>query len=190
MLISKTFIERRNTTIVIALIMVIVGVICMTTLPVAQLPDIAPPVVSVRANYIGANSTTVEQTVTTPIENQINGTPGAMYIQSVSANDGSMSITVTFNLGTNPDIDALDVQNRVNSALPSVPGDVTRTGVTTKKRSNDMLMVLALKSPRSTHSRIFLDNYLNINIAPEIARVPGVGDVQAFSNDYSMRIWL
>ncbi len=190
MLISKTFIERRNTTIVIALILLIVGLICMFNLPVAQMPDIAPPVVTVRANYIGANSQTVEQTVTTPIENQINGTPGAMYIQSVSANDGSMSVTVTFNIGTNPDIDALDVQNRVNSALPSVPGDVTRTGVTTKKRSNDMLMVIALKSPNNTHDRIFLDNYLNIYVLPELARLPGVGDVQAFSNDYSMRIWL
>lgn len=162
----------------------------MFSLPIAQLPDIAPPVVDVRANYIGANSTTVEETVTTPIENQVNGTPGAMYLQSVSANDGSMSITVTFNIGTNPDISALDVQNRVSLALPSVPDDVRRVGVTTKKRSNDMLMVVALNSPNSTHDKNFLDNYLNIYIKPEIARIEGVGDVNAFSQDYSMRIWL
>ncbi|MGN7720565.1 efflux RND transporter permease subunit [Chitinophaga sp. 22620] len=189
-MISKTFIERKNTTIVIAIILVIVGLICMVNLPVAQLPDIAPPTVSVTANYIGANSTTVEETVTTPIENQVNGTPGAMYLQSVSANDGSMSITVTFEIGTDPDISTLDVQNRVSLALPSVPDDVRRVGVTTKKRSNDMLMVLALNSPGGTHDKSFLENYLNIYLKPEIARINGIGDVTAFANDYSMRIWL
>ncbi|WP_142688546.1 efflux RND transporter permease subunit [Chitinophaga polysaccharea] len=189
-MISKTFIERKNTTIVIAIIIVIVGLICMFNLPIAQLPDIAPPVTDVRANYVGANSTTVEETVTTPIENQVNGTPGAMYIQSVSANDGSMSITVSFKLGTNPDIATLDVQNRVSLALPSTPDEVRRVGVTVKKRSNDMLMVIALNSPKGKHSREFLDNYLNIYLKPELARVAGVGDVNAFSQDYSMRIWL
>jgi len=189
-MISKTFIERKNTTIVIAIIIVIVGLICMFNLPIAQLPDIAPPVTDVRASYVGANSTTVEETVTTPIENQVNGTPGAMYIQSVSANDGSMGITVTFNLGTNPDISTLDVQNRVSLALPSTPDEVRRVGVTVKKRSNDMLMVIALNSPKGKHSREFLDNYLNIYLKPELARIVGVGDVNAFSQDYSMRIWL
>ncbi|HEY8956774.1 multidrug efflux RND transporter permease subunit [Chitinophaga sp.] len=189
-MISKTFIERKNTTIVIAIIIVIVGLICMFNLPIAQLPDIAPPVTDVRANYVGANSTTVEETVTTPIENQVNGTPGAMYIQSVSANDGSMSITVSFKLGTDPDIATLDVQNRVSLALPSTPDEVRRVGVTVKKRSNDMLMVIALNSPKGKHSREFLDNYMNIYLKPELARVAGVGDVNAFSQDYSMRIWL
>ena len=190
MLISKTFIERKNTTIVIAIILVIVGTISMFTLPVAQLPDISPPVVSVRANYVGANAQTVEETVTTPIENQINGTPGAMYIESTSANDGSATINVTFKVGTDPDIATLDVQNRVNQALPTIPSDVSRTGVTVKKRSNDMLMVVALNSPKGTHDRAFLDNYLNIFLLPEISRVEGVGDANAFSQDYSMRVWL
>jgi len=189
-MISKTFIDRKNTTIVIAIIIVIVGLICMFSLPVAQLPDISPPVVAVQATYIGANSQTVEETVTTPIENQINGTPGAMYIQSVSANDGTSSITVTFNIGTDPDIATMDVQNRVNLATPSIPDEVRRVGVTTKKRSNDMLMVIALKSPRGTHDRGFMDNYLNIYLKPELLRVPGIGDVNAFAQDYSMRIWL
>lgn len=188
--ISKTFIERKNTTIVIAVILVILGVISIFTLPVAQLPDISPPVVSVRSNYVGANAQTVEQTVTTPIENKINGVPGAMNIQSTSANDGSSSINVTFNIGTDPDIAALDVQNRVNLAMPSVPSDVSRTGVTVRKRSNDMLMVVALNSPKGTHDRAFLDNYINIYVVPEISRVEGVGDVNAFSQDYSMRVWL
>ena len=188
--ISKTFIERKNTTIVIAIILVILGIISIFTLPIAQLPDISPPVVSVRSNYVGANSQTVEQTVTTPIENQINGVPGAMNIASTSANDGSSSINVTFNIGTDPDIAALDVQNRVNLAMPSVPSDVSRTGVTVRKRSNDMLMVIALNSPKGTHDRAFLDNYLNIFLLPELSRVEGVGDANAFSQDYSMRVWL
>lgn len=188
--ISKTFIDRKNTTIVIAIILVILGVISIFTLPVAQLPDIAPPVVSVRSNYVGANAQTVEQTVTTPIENQINGVPGAMNIQSTSANDGSSTINVTFNIGTDPDIAALDVQNRVNLAMPSIPSDVSRTGVTVRKRSNDMLMVIALNSPKGTHDRAFLDNYLNIYLLPELSRVKGVGDANAFSQDYSMRVWL
>lgn len=190
MLISKTFINRKNTTIVIAIILVILGVISIFSLPVAQLPDIAPPQVVVRANYIGANSQTVEQTVTTPLENSINGVPGAMFISSTSANDGSSSISITFEVGTDPDIAALDVQNRVNLALPSLPAEVTRTGVTVRKRSNDMLMVIALNSPDETHDRSFLDNYINIHLLPEISRVEGVGDVNAFARDYSMRIWL
>jgi HAE1 family hydrophobic/amphiphilic exporter-1 len=188
--VSKVFINRKNTTIVIAIILVILGVISIFTLPVAQLPDISPPVVSVRASYIGANAQTVEQTVTTPIENQINGVPGAMYIQSTSANDGSSSITVTFKVGTDPDIAALEVQNRVNLAIPSIPSDVSRTGVIVRKRSNDMLMVIALNSPKGTHDRNFLDNYLNIYLLPELSRVEGVGDANAFSQDYSMRVWL
>lgn len=190
MLISKTFVNRKNTAIVIAIILVILGIISIYTLPVAQLPDISPPTVSVRANYIGANAETVEATVTTQLENSINGTPGAMYISSTSSNDGSSSITVTFNIGIDPDIAALDVQNRVNLALPSLPAEVTRTGVTVRKRSNDMLMVLAINSPDGTHDQTFLSNYLNINMLPELARVEGVGDVTAFSQDYSMRVWL
>lgn len=175
---------------VIAIIIVALGIITMMALPVAQLPDISPPTVSVRATYIGANAQTVEETVTTPLENQINGTPGMMYMSSTSSNNGSTDISVTFNIGTNPDIAALDVQNRVNLALPQLPSEVTRTGITVRKRSNDMLMVLALKSPNETHDKAFLDNYLNIFLVPELSRVEGVGDVTAFSGDYSMRVWL
>ncbi len=188
--VSDIFVRRKNTTIVIAIIIVALGIITMMELPVAQLPDISPPTVSVRATYIGANAQTVEETVTTPIENQINGTPGMMYMSSSSSNDGSTNITVTFNIGTDPDIAALDVQNRVNLALPQLPSEVTRTGITVRKRSNDMLMVLALKSPNETHDKAFLDNYLNIFLVPELSRVEGVGDINAFSGDYSMRVWL
>lgn len=188
--VSDIFVRRKNTTIVIAIIIVALGVISMMSLPVAQLPDISPPTVSVRATYIGANAQTVEETVTAPLENQINGTPGMMYMTSTSSNNGSTDISVTFNIGTDPDIAALDVQNRVNLALPQLPSEVTRTGITVRKRSNDMLMVLALNSPRETHDKIFLDNYLNIFLVPELSRVEGVGDVTAFAGDYSMRVWL
>lgn len=190
MLISKTFINRKNTTIVISILLVILGIISIMTLPVAQLPDISPPVVSVRASYIGANAQTVEETVTTPLENAINGTPGAMYIQSTSANDGSASISVTFDIGTDADIAALDVQNRVNLALPAMPEEVRRTGVIVRKRSNDMLMVIGLNAPEGTHDAAFLNNYVNIFLVPELSRIDGVGDVTAFAQDYSMRVWL
>lgn len=188
--VSDIFVRRKNTTIVIAIIIVALGIITMMALPVAQLPDISPPTVSVRATYIGANAQTVEETVTTPLENQINGTPGMLYMSSTSSNNGSTDITVTFNIGTDPDIAALDVQNRVNLALPQLPSEVTRTGITVRKRSNDMLMVLALNSPDETHDKTFLDNYLNIFLVPELSRIEGVGDVTAFSGDYSMRVWL
>lgn len=188
--ISEGFIKRKNTTIVVAIILVILGIISIISLPIAQMPDITPPIVSVRSNYIGANAKTVENTVTTPIEEQINGVPGEMYMSSTSANDGSSSITVTFQVGTDPDIATVDVQNRVSQALPIVPSQVTRTGVSVVKRSNDVLMLIGLKSPKNTHSNTFLNNYLNIFIVPEIARVPGVGQAFSFGQDYSMRIWL
>ncbi|MGH2643755.1 MAG: efflux RND transporter permease subunit, partial [Chitinophagaceae bacterium] len=187
--ISEGFIKRKNTTIVVAIILVILGVISIISLPIAQMPNITPPVVSVRSNYIGANAKTVENTVTTPIEEQINGVPGEMYMTSTSANDGTSSITVTFQVGTDPDIATVDVQNRVSQALPIVPSQVTRTGVSVVKRSNDVLMIIGLKSPNNTHSNTFLNNYLNIFVTPEIARVPGVGQAFSFGQDYSMRIW-
>lgn len=188
--ISERFIKRKNTTIVIAIILVILGIISIISLPVAQLPDISPPIVAVRSNYIGANAKTVENTVTTPIENQINGVPGEMYMSSTSANDGTSSITVTFQVGTDPNIATVDVQNRVSQALPLIPSEVNRTGVSVVQRSNNMLMIIALKSPQNSHSVSFLENYLNIFVLPEVARVPGVGQAFAFSQDYSMRVWL
>lgn len=188
--VSEGFIKRKNTTIVIAIILVILGIISIISLPIAQLPDITPAVVSVRSNYIGANAKTVENTVTTPLETQINGVPGEMYMTSTSANDGSSNITVTFLPGTNPDIATVDVQNRVSQAMPVIPAQVQRTGVSVIKRSADVLMLIALKSPQNTHSVNFLSNYLAIFVEPEIARVPGVGQANMFGQNYSMRVWL
>lgn len=189
-MISEVFIRRPVTAIVISIIIVVIGVIVITTLPISQYPSIAPPTVTVSGAYTGADAQTVEQTVTTPIESQINGTPGMKYLSSNSTSDGRSSITVTFEVGTNIDIAALDVQNRVGIAEPSLPEAVTRLGVTTKKANNDILMVVGLYSPKGTYDDKFISNYINLYVKDALLRVQGVGDVQAFGQPFSMRIWL
>jgi HAE1 family hydrophobic/amphiphilic exporter-1 len=176
--------------IVISILIVLVGTLVLTGLPISQYPSIAPPTVTVSANYTGADAQTVEQTVTTPIENQINGTPGMKYITSSSTSDGRSSITVTFEVGTDIDIAALDVQNRVGIAEPSLPEPVRRLGVTTKKANTDVLLFLGLVSPNGTYDQKFLANYSNIYIRDAVLRVPGVGDVLAFGQPFSMRVWM
>jgi len=176
--------------IVISILIVLVGTIVLTGLPISQYPNIAPPTVTVTSNYTGADAQTVEQTVTTPIESQINGTPGMKYITSSSTADGRSSITVTFEVGTDIDVAALDVQNRVGIAEPSLPEPVRRLGVVTKKANSDMLMVLGLTSPNGTYDEQFLANYVNIYVKDAMMRVPGVGDVMAFGQPFSMRIWM
>src|SRR5690606_18985948 len=160
---SEIFIKRPAMAIVISILIVLVGTIVLTGLPISQYPSIAPPTVTVTANYTGADAQTVEQTVTTPIESQINGTRGMKYITSSSTADGRSSITVTFEVGTDLDIAALDVQNRVAIAEPSLPEPVRRLGVITKKANTDMLMVLGLTSPNGTYDEQFLANYVNID---------------------------
>ncbi|MCX2451742.1 multidrug efflux RND transporter permease subunit [Pedobacter sp. PLR] len=189
-MISEVFIRRPVTAIVISILIVLIGTIVITTLPISQYPSIAPPTVTVSAAYTGADAQTVEQTVTTPIESQINGTPGMKYLSSNSTSDGRSSITVTFEVGTNIDIAALDVQNRVGIAEPSLPEAVTRLGVTTKKANNDILMVVGLYSPNGTYDDKFISNYVNLYVKDALLRVQGVGDVQAFGQPFSMRIWL
>ncbi|WP_316747465.1 multidrug efflux RND transporter permease subunit [Pedobacter gandavensis] len=189
-MISEVFIRRPVTAIVISILIVLIGTIVITTLPISQYPSIAPPTVTVSAAYTGADAQTVEQTVTTPIESQINGTPGMKYLSSNSTSDGRSSITVTFDVGTNIDIAALDVQNRVGIAEPSLPEAVTRLGVTTKKANNDILMVVGLYSPNGTYDDKFISNYVNLYVKDALLRVKGVGDVQNFGQPFSMRIWL
>lgn len=189
-MISDLFIRRPAMAIVISILIVLVGALVLTGLPISQYPSIAPPTVTVTANYTGADAQTVEQTVTTPIESQINGTPGMKYITSSSTSDGRSSITVTFEVGTDIDIAALDVQNRVGIAEPSLPEPVRRLGVTTKKANTDMLMVLGLISPKGTYDQKFLANYSNIYVKDAMLRVPGVGDVMAFGQPFSMRVWM
>jgi HAE1 family hydrophobic/amphiphilic exporter-1 len=189
-MISEVFIKRPVTAMVISILIVLVGTIVLTGLPVSQYPNIAPPTVTVNATYTGADAQTVEQTVTTPIESQINGTPGMKYLTSNSTSDGRSTITVTFEVGTDIDIAALDVQNRVGIAEPALPESVRRLGVTTKKANSDLLMVLGLYSPNGTYDQKFLSNYANLYIKDALLRVNGVGDVMAFGQPFSMRIWL
>lgn len=189
-MIANLFIKRPNTAIVISLIIIILGVISITSLPVSQYPDITPPVVQVSANYIGADAQTVEQTVATPIESQVNGVPGMSYMQSNSTSNGNMSMNITFDIGTNIDIAALDVENRVNSAAPNLPAEVKNLGITVRKRTPSILMVVAIFSPQNTHGIKFIDNYTNIFIRDALLRVKGVGDVFTRADDFGMRIWL
>jgi hydrophobic/amphiphilic exporter-1 (mainly G- bacteria), HAE1 family len=189
-MIADTFIRRPVTAMVVAIIITIVGILSIFNLPVSQYPDITPPVVQVSGQFIGADAQTVEQTVATPIETQVNGVPGMAYMQSNSTNNGQMTLNVYFKVGTDVDIAALDVQNRVNLATPQLPDEVRRIGLTVRKRNPSILMVVAIYSPKDTHSIEFLDNYTNIFIRDAILRVPGVGDVFTRADDFSMRIWL
>ncbi|WP_111323199.1 efflux RND transporter permease subunit [Algoriphagus chordae] len=189
-MISDVFIKRPVTAMVISIVIVMVGVLAILNLPVTQYPDITPPVVSVSANYTGADAKTVEQTVATPIETQVNGTPGMAYISSNNTSTGQMQMNVTFEVGTDINIATLDVQNRVSIAEPSLPEAVRRLGVTVRKRNPSIMMVLSITSPEGTHDSKFLSNYANIFIKDALLRVNGVGDITAIGQDFSMRVWL
>jgi HAE1 family hydrophobic/amphiphilic exporter-1 len=189
-MIADTFIKRPITAIVISIVLVIVGTLAILNLPVSQYPDITPPVVRISCQYVGADATTVEQTVTTPIELQVNGVPGMNYLQSNSTNDGSSSINVYFDIGTNVDIATTEVQNRVNIATPILPDEVKRLGVTVRRRNPSGLLNVAIFSPKGTHNIRFLDNYTNIFVRDALLRVNGVGDIYTRTDDFSMRIWL
>jgi len=189
-MISDNFIKRPITAIVISVVIVLVGFIAMVTLPIAQYPDITPPTVTVTGNFTGADAQTVEQTTTTAIETQINGTPGMSYMSSNSTSSGQSSINVTFDVGTNVNIAALDVQNRVSVAQPALPDAVKRLGLTVRKRNPSIMMALAFYSPNGTHDATFLGNYVNIYIKDALQRVKGVGDIVSRADDFGMRIWL
>lgn len=189
-MIANTFIKRPVTAIVISIVITLVGIISLINLPVSQYPRITPPVVQVSGFYIGADASTVEQTVTIPVETQVNGVPGMTYIQSNSTSDGRMGMSVSFELGTDVNIAALDVQNRVNLALPQLPDEVRRLGMSVRKSNTGILMVVGIYSPNGTHDVRFVDNYTNIFIREAITRVKGVGDVFTRAEDFAMRIWL
>ncbi len=184
------FINRPVLSTVISILMVILGVIGLATLPITQYPDIAPPTVSVWATYTGASASAVLNSVIAPLEEQINGVENMMYIQSNATNTGSADISVYFKQGTDPDMAAVNVQNRVSMAQGLLPAEVTQIGVTTQKRQNSMLMVFSLYDETDEYNVEFIENYANINIVPEIKRVNGVGDANVLGLDYSMRIWL
>ena len=189
-MIADVFIKRPVTAIVVSLVIVLVGLIAMTQLPISQYPDITPPTVSVQGNYIGADAQTVEQTTTTALEAQINGTPGISYMSSNSTASGVSNITVTFDIGTDINIATLDVQNRVSVAEPSLPEIVKRLGLTVRKRNPSIFLALALYSPNGTHDATFMGNFANIYLKDALLRVKGVGDIFTVGDDFGMRIWL
>lgn len=187
---AKFFIQRPIFAIVISLILVIVGTLAAFSLPIAQYPQISPPTVSVSTTYTGANANVINETVAQVIEQQVNGTQGVDYMSSSSDDSGRYSLSVVFTLGTDGDMDSVKVQNNVAIANASLPADVQTRGVTTKKASDDMALIGSVYSPNGTYSREFLKNYVDIYIMDKIKRVPGVGDVDIFGPDYSMRVWL
>ena len=186
----KTFIDRPIFAGVISVILVLVGFISLTQLPVEQFPQIAPPTVSVSANYSGANAETVQKSVVVPLEEAINGVEDMMYMTSSATNNGSASIQVFFRQGTNADMAMVNVQNRIASAQGLLPAEVTRSGVSVKKRQTSRIKALAIYSPDDSFDERFLSNYLKINIEPRLSRIAGVGEVDVRGADYSLRIWL
>ena len=187
----KLFIERPVLATVISILLVILGVISLVSLPVTQFPEIAPPSVQVAASYPGANAEVVARSVATPLEEAINGVENMTYMTSTSGNDGSVAINVYFKLGTNPDLAAVNVQNRVAKATSQLPTEVVQAGISTQKQQNSMIMILNLNSKEAVYDETFLQNYAKINLIPELQRVNGVGQVMVFGvKDYSMRVWL
>lgn len=190
-MISSVFISRPKLALVISLVLTIMGAIAYVVLPVAQFPDITPPVVSVSADYTGANAETVENAVAAPIEAQVNGVDDMIYMTSTSSDSGSYSLNVTFEVGTDPDIASVNVQNRVAQSLASLPTEVTSSGVVTQKSSTNMLMVITLTSPEGTYDDVFLSNYASINLKDALARVQGVGKADVLTDlQYAMRMWM
>ena len=187
---SRFFINRPIFAIVISLIIVILGTISAFNLPIAQYPQISPPTITVSTTYTGANADTVNETVAQVVEQQVNGVEGMDYMSSTASNDGRYSLQVVFKLGTDGDMDSVKVQNNASTAEPSLPTDVQTYGLTTRKASSDMAMVLTLTSPNGTYDSVFLKNYADIYLVDKIKRVPGVGDLNVFGADYAMRLWI
>ena len=188
---SKFFINRPIVAIVIAIFFVIAGAVMVLRLPVSQFPDIVPPQIQTSATYTGADALTVEQSVATPIEEQVNGAKNMIYMQSINGDDGTMTLQVNFEVGTNVDLDQVQVQNRLSQATSSLPAAVASYGLTTQQTVGIPLLVFAITSPHHTWDQNFLANYVAINLEDELARIPGIGQVKIFgASNYAMRIWV
>jgi multidrug efflux pump subunit AcrB len=188
---SAIFVDRPRLAIVIAIVTTIAGIVALFAIPLAQYPDIVPPQVSVTTTYPGASGAVVDATVAQPIEAQVIGVDKMIYMKSVSGDDGSYSLTASFELGTNPDINTVNVNNRVQTAIAQLPPDVQRQGLTVKKKSSALLGVIAVYSPKHTHDPLFLSNYVTINLLDQIKSTPGVGDATLWGpQDYAMRAWV
>lgn len=186
----KTFIDRPILSCVISVAIVLLGLICLAGLPIEQFPEIAPPTVSVSANYAGANAETVQKSVIVPIEEAINGVEDMLYMVSSATNTGSANIQVYFRQGTDGDMAMVNVQNRLASAQGLLPAEVTKSGINVRKRQTSRIKTLALYSPDGSFDQKFLTNYMKINIEPRLSRVAGVGEVDIKGADYSLRVWL
>src|SRR5690606_37598416 len=187
----KRFIDQPVLSTVISIFIVLLGILGLSSLPVSQYPEIAPPTVVVATSYQGANADVVLNSVVIPLEEQINGVEGMTYMTSTSGNDGSARIVVNFKLGVDPDLASVNVQNRVARATSLLPAEVTRAGVTTAKSQSSNLVIFSLYSENPAYDQTFLQNYAEINLVPLIKRVSGVGEAMAFGQmDYAMRIWL
>lgn len=186
----KTFIDRPITSVMIAVSIVIIGIIGLIALPISQYPDIAPPTVKVSATYTGASAETVMKSVVVPLEASINGVENMQYMSSTASNNGTCTITINFKQGSDPNMAVVNVQNRVASAQGQLPAEVIKGGITVKKTQNSNLKFITLYSPNGRYDSEFLTNYLKINVEPQLARIPGVGEVNVFGADYSLRIWL
>src|SRR5712675_74878 len=190
-MISNFFINRPIVAMVIAIVTVILGVLALTGLPLAQFPQIVPPQINVSTTYTGADAVTIEQSVSAPIEQQVSGVKGMLYMLSTNANAGTENLAVTFDISTDPDLDQVNVQNRVSQALSSLPTDVSQFGVTIRQSTGSPMLLISLYSPNKTYDSLFLANYNNINVVDTLFRVPGVGDVNVFgATQYAMRIWV
>ncbi|MFI5237341.1 MAG: efflux RND transporter permease subunit, partial [Ignavibacteriales bacterium] len=188
---ANFFIRRPIVAMVISIVMVLVGIIVMKGLPIAQFPDIVPPMINVTTTYVGASSIDVEQSVATPLEQQVNGVENMIYMKSINGNDGTMTLQVSFEVGSDLDMSNVLTQNRVNQAEAFLPGSVKNYGVTVKKSLVFPLLLITLKSPEGQYDNNFLSNYASININDRISRTSGVGDVKLFGgSDYAMRIWV
>src|SRR5271170_7690401 len=188
---SNFFIRRPIVAIVIAIFFVITGAVMILRLPVAQFPEIVPPEIQTVATYTGADALTVEQSVATPIEEQVNGAKNMIYMQSINGDDGTMTLQANFEVGTDVDLDQVQVQNRLSQALSSLPAAVSNYGLTTQQTVGLPLLVFAITSPHRTWDQTFLANYTAINIEDELARIPGIGQVKVFgAANYAMRVWV
>src|SRR5215471_4701354 len=188
---SNFFIRRPIFAGVLSALIFLIGLLSMWRLPISEYPEVVPPTVVVRASYPGANPKTISETVASPLEQAINGVENLLYMFSQATSDGVMTLTVTFKLGTDIDQAQVQVQNRVSQALPKLPEDVRRLGVTTTKQSPDLTMVVHLFSPNGRYDEVYIRNYATLQVKDVLARIPGAGDVEVFgSGDYAMRVWL